>query len=173
MTGRTHALKDSKAMRGEALDKVRHLADRSLNDTRLDSWRTPGRQRAIVIAAFLCVAATVWATAQGWSIISLGLVLIDWGFVWLLRRLVRAMADLPEEFIDERMLQVRDRAYRHSYMAVVGGLAVITSVAMLVMDFTDELWVVNSDQMFAGLWGVLMIGMMLPSAIIAWTEPRI
>ena len=78
-----------------------------------------------------------------------------------------------EPLVDERQLQVRDRAFYRAYQilsSVFGLWVVYEGIAR-----TNErqwFWVPQTfDQYQAIVWGYLLVSMTLPSALIAWTEP--
>ncbi len=78
-----------------------------------------------------------------------------------------------EQLVDERQLQVRDRAFYRAYQilsSVFGLWVVYEGIAR-----TNErqwFWVPQTfDEYQAIVWGYLLVSMTLPSALIAWTEP--
>lgn len=77
------------------------------------------------------------------------------------------------EMVDERQLQVRDRAFYRAYQilsSLFGLWVVYEGIAR-----TNErqwFWVPQTfDEYQAIVWGYLLVSMTLPSALIAWTEP--
>lgn len=77
------------------------------------------------------------------------------------------------ELVDERQLQVRDRAFYRAYQilsSLFGLWVVYEGIAR-----TNErqwFWVPQTfDQYQAIVWGYLLVSMTLPSALIAWNEP--
>lgn len=77
------------------------------------------------------------------------------------------------QLVDERQLQVRDRAFYRAYQilsSLFGLWIVYESIAR-----TNErqwFWVPQTfDQYQAIVWGYLLVSMTLPSALIAWNEP--
>ncbi|WP_375444244.1 hypothetical protein [uncultured Fibrella sp.] len=78
----------------------------------------------------------------------------------------------PDEQLDERQVLVRNRAYQLAY-AIVS--AVIVSLLVYLMLAADFHWPVLSgyDQLNPFFWGVWIVVLVLPSAILAWTESEI
>ena len=77
------------------------------------------------------------------------------------------------ELVDERQLQVRDRAFYRAYQilsSLFGLWVVYEGIAR-----TNErqwFWVPQTfDEYQAIVWGYLLVSWTLPSALIAWTEP--
>jgi hypothetical protein len=75
----------------------------------------------------------------------------------------------PDEQLDERQVLVRNRAYRLAYSVVSLTVLILLVYLMLASDFH---WPVLSgyDQISPFFWGVWTIVLVLPSAILAWTE---
>jgi MFS family permease len=75
--------------------------------------------------------------------------------------------------VDERQIQVRDRAFYRGYqvLSALFGLWIVYETIARTSRL-DWLWVPSTfDEYQAIVWGYLLISMTLPSAIIAWTEP--
>jgi uncharacterized membrane protein len=89
-------------------------------------------------------------------------------YVWLGRTYVNAprLADLE---LDERLVQVKNRAYRHAYLvfAPVAAIAWLVSLAAVEWQRNDQGKVEATVLLFA----VAMLGGTLPTAIVAWQEP--
>lgn len=89
-------------------------------------------------------------------------------FVWLGRTYVNAPR-LADKELDERLLQVKNQAYRAAYL-LFGPAAVIAwllSLAALQLEPNDLGRAVATVLVF----GVAMFGGTLPTAIVAWREP--
>ena len=66
----------------------------------------------------LLVVGTIFLFTVGdnaWSALSLIYILLIFAFWFLLRQSVRLVADAPEEALDERLIQIRDRSYVIAY----------------------------------------------------------
>jgi hypothetical protein len=102
-------------------------------------------------------------------VIPLALVLMT-GLAVLLTSSVWHAANEPDPHLDERQQRVRDRAYLQSYRL----LASLTSLAVLYGGLAwDNAWWLPStwNQVQALVWGVLLLTLTLPAAVVAWTEP--
>lgn len=75
--------------------------------------------------------------------------------------------------MDERQLQVRDRAFYRAYqwLSSLAGLWIVyETIARTAV--RQWFWVPETFEEYqAVVWGYLLVAMTLPSAIIAWTEP--
>jgi hypothetical protein len=86
--------------------------------------------------------------------------------VYLLRRSVRTVADLPDEHLDERLLAVRDRTYVHAYRI----LSAVVVVALVVVSIAVDRTTITFHDVSALLWPVCLGAIGLPSAVLAWTS---
>lgn len=84
----------------------------------------------------------------------------------VLRQSVRALADAPNELIDERLTEARDSAYRSAYRLLGWIIPILGGLAFAAYDATNE--ALTLDQFVFGLFcfGFLFEG--LPSMFIAW-----
>lgn len=157
--------------------KVRASVQSMLNDSRFNRLRTPRARRALAMfgAAAVAVSAASWLisdqVSSGYTIIGLTLFFLAW---WMLRVSVRLVADAPDETLDERMIAERDRVYLEAYRLVAGAVAVVGIVAMAAFIVSDAgtsgapsvnlRW----GQMMAGLWFLIGVCGIAPSAVMAW-----
>ena len=96
-------------------------------------------------------------------VLLVGLAVLFTSWVW-------HAANQPDPELDERQLRVRDRAYLQSYRVLAGATVVATVYGALAWD--NGLWLPGTwNQVQALVWGVLLLTMTLPAAVIAWTEP--
>jgi hypothetical protein len=124
----------------------------------------------LVIAAIdvlLSSRSKSWFTAMDLVVIASSVFQIVW-FVWLGRTYVNA-PQLADAELDERLLQVKNQAYRMAYRVLapvaVGGWLV--SLGILQLEPSDLSRVVATVLVF----GVAMLAGTLPTAIVAWREP--
>lgn len=92
------------------------------------------------------------------------------GLAALLSSWVWQAANQEDSALDERQRRVRDRAYLHAYQGL-GALVILTAVYAM---FARNLgwWLPTTGlQMQALFWGVFLLCLTLPTAIVAWTEP--
>ena len=141
---------------------------------------TRRRRRAAVLATYLGYAALVgsfwlngaadlprWTAmlpiAAGAALLA-GLTTVFVGAWW-------DRANQVDAALDERERAVRDRAYRSSY-TVVGTLCVTTVVYAAIAADSGRGWLPStSNEWQAVVWGVLLLVMTIPTAVLAWTEP--
>jgi len=147
---------------------VAENAERVLNDTKYDALRTPARLRALVVAY---VAATVaipvcwlaWGGIAGIMAVLVGVVVY-----LLLRVAVRALADLPDHVLDERMRRDRDSVYLQAYRIASTVVFLAANAAFLAVAF-DEGATITLDyhSVSAIYWTFLAVILGVPSLVLA------
>ncbi|MBC8159585.1 MAG: hypothetical protein H7Z42_00075 [Roseiflexaceae bacterium] len=135
------------------------------------------RRRIAVLATYLGYSAMVgvWYMASFYQsaglfilVIMLAIVTLS-GFGLLVTSWVWHAANAPESNLDERQQRVRDRAYLHSYQAFAGVITLAGFYAALAWD--NGWWLPTTwNQVQAVMWGVLLLALTLPAAVVAWTE---
>jgi hypothetical protein len=136
-------------------------------------------RRTAVVAMYgvwfvIAVLDTLWSsTTRGFLgptyivVLTTFVLQLVW-YVWLGRTYVNAPR-LADAELDERLLQVKNRAYRSAYL-------VLAPVATIVwaLSIAGQQWL-PADQGNAGatvlLFGVFLLAGTLPTAIVAWREP--
>ena len=116
--------------------------EKQLNDTQWDGLRTQGAKRFLLIATnIFLMSGTVFLFVvgdNGWTALSLIYILLLFTFWFLLRKSVRLVADAPEEALDERLIQIRDRSYVIAYRWL-SMLAILLATALLGFSiYTDS-----------------------------------
>jgi hypothetical protein len=116
--------------------------EKQLNDTQWDGLRTRGSKIFLLIATnVFLLAGTVFLVVVGdnsWTALSLIYILLLFTFWFLLRKSVRLVADAPEEALDERLIQIRDRSYVIAYRWL-SMLAILLAIALLGFSiYTDS-----------------------------------
>lgn len=144
------------------------------SDERFDVFRSLPARRGLVVATFLlwlsAVALTWWDVRAGNVFLVAGILML--GCYLLLNRAVRLVADAPDQALDERLVAVRNAAYRTSYrtLIVVTGL----TLAGLSLAVDERLaWVafdLEGHHLRALLFGFLGAAILLPTAVLAWRE---
>jgi Ca2+/Na+ antiporter len=152
---------------------VEEMAETVMRDTRWDWLRT--RRSRIALVALMIVALA--ANAVAWLLIPLAgivFVLIAAVLWWALRMSVRVVADLPEEYLDERQNRVRDRAYVEAYRLFAGVTLVAATAALVlfIVASTDDQWTVTLTYggVMAAFWTFEGLALALPSMVIALRE---
>ena len=144
-----------------------------LDDPRYDAWRSQGRRRALVIGAVVSILATVAACLHDDPVIVLLAIVIAAGCWWLLRKAVRGIADLPDEFVDERIRSVRNEHYLYAYR-ILSALTLVVVLAMyMAADAGRFAWQPAANHVHALFWAVLLLSAMLPSMLLAWSQREV
>lgn len=154
-------------------DPVAVQADRWMRDTRFDALRPRARRRVLVMAAIGAIALVAAACLTDRAILVVLTLVPAWGAWWLLQRVVRGMADLPEAYVDERMRAVRDRAYRLAYVTLAGLVLPILVGLYIAADARLVQWRPEPRHLHTLFWVVQLTAMMLPSMFLAWNEPEV
>jgi hypothetical protein len=136
-------------------------------------------RRRLVVATYggwLLIAATVklfslvyphWFTTMWALMLTSALLQLVW-LVWLGRTYVNA-PKLPDTELDERLLQIKNQAFRTAYQAFVPAAILAWSLSLAAM-----LWQPNDQGYVNGLvifFGTALVGTTLPTVIVAWNEP--
>ncbi|MGV3733944.1 MAG: hypothetical protein ACO1N6_11170 [Microcella sp.] len=153
---------------------VAEMADSVMRDTRFDWMRTRAARRGIValMIAMLVAMPVAWMTLPSLAALGVvGLAAIVW---WALRMSVRVVADLPEEYLDERQARVRDRAYVDAYRWFAGitlAAATVALVWFVVVSIDDAVLVeVTWNGAMAVFWTFEGLALALPSMVLALRE---
>ena len=159
--------------RPSPIDPVAAHADALLHDRRLDWLRPRRRRRALVVAALVSIGGVAAACLldRPW-LVQVSLVPV-WGAWWVLQRVVRGMADLPDAYVDERMRQVRNAHYRTAYIVLVGVVSLALLVLYIATDARRVRYVPQPGLVLALFLGVPSLAAMLPSMLVAWNEPEV
>jgi uncharacterized membrane protein len=134
----------------------------------------PARLALIVLGAVLVVGVIPAFAAGGaiWGIAITALAYLVW---WLLRLSIRTVADLPDRFLDERQIAVRNRAYLDAfriYASVIGGMATLGLIAFVLVAEDDQATLtITWSQAFGVVMFALVLPMILPSMVVAYREP--
>ncbi|MDO9590679.1 MAG: hypothetical protein Q7J04_06000 [Microcella sp.] len=154
---------------------VADMANTVMRDTRWDWMRTRPARRAIVgvMIALLIAIPLAWLFLP--DLVALGVIGVAIGAWWALRLSVRVVADLPEEYLDERQARVRDSAYVESYKWFAGLTLIAASAALIWFVVASENDVVTVDITWGGamaiFWAFEGLALTLPSIVLALREP--
>ncbi len=139
-----------------------------LKDRWFEPFRTPWRRRAVALVWCGLIVAMIVLIAIDARVIGVGLPALFVGS--LLNVTMRNMADAPADRLDERMVAVRDHAFRLAYYGV--GVAVVGGIAVTV-GLDQGPVTIDKQQLVAIGWCVALVAMALPAAILAWTEEAV
>lgn len=151
---------------------VADRVDRVMADTHYDRLRTRGARIALVVGYVAClvlVAVCYLAVGSIAGLVAVVLALIVWA---LLRVSVRAIADLPEDYLDERQAALRNEAYFEAYRWLGGCMGILASGALLafiVLGQDPDTWSVSItwNAAMAIFWIVMGLVLALPSLVLA------
>ena len=124
----------------------------------------------LVIAAIVLVwslNSRTWFSAMMLLVLTTSLFQLIW-FVWLGRTYVNAPR-LPDTELDERLLQVKNQAYRRAYLI----LAPVAVIAWILSLYALQ-WQPNDQGRIMAIALVVAVGLVagtLPTTIVAWQEP--
>jgi hypothetical protein len=155
---------------------VADMVQTVMRDTRWDRLRTKRTRMRIVAAmvAMLVAVPVAWVTLP--ALAALGVLAVAIAVWWALRMSVRVIADLPEEYLDERQVRVRDRAYVDAYRWFAGFnllAATILLVWFVVISENDVATVeISWGQAMAVFWAFEGLALTLPSMVLALREPN-
>lgn len=152
---------------------VARAAASLLEDTRYDRWRPTGRRRLLVLAATLSIILTCYTAWIGDVFLLLPAIMVSGGCWWILRKVVRGMADLPDEFVDERIRAVRNEHYLYAYRLLSGGACLVVLLMFMAADARQLAWQVEARHLEALFWAVLLSSLMLPSMLLAWSQREV
>jgi len=114
-------------------DKARRDVDAVMRDRRYDRLRTPTARRALV-AAVVAGIATIAAVTLSVGMLAAQPVIVATIVVFMLLRVsVRAVADLPEQYLDERQLTLRYQVHQTAYFVL--GLAAMLAAGSGVVAY--------------------------------------
>jgi len=91
--------------------------------------------------------------------------------MWRVYEFRSRLAQAPDGDLDERQIQIRDRAYLESYRIYVGVTLIGLVLAAIVPDIVDRPLVLTYDVVQWFVMGAILLSLVLPSAIVAWREP--
>jgi uncharacterized membrane protein len=149
------------------------------HDERMDRLRTLAARRTLVVVGYLLAATAAglaWWDPPGLAELAVYLTfLVGVGLWLLLQRVVRGVVDAPDEALDERLVAVRDAAYRTAHTAVFGA----TGVAIFALMFAaGDGWFVSGfdveQRHLEALFFAFALGAgMSTSAVLAWKEREV
>ena len=149
---------------------------KDLSDTRWDWLRTPrGLTVVIALSLFILFVAPVivWFVDDELGLVLLAMVAGVFVAWFLLRRAVRLVADAPDDALDERLIEIRNRTYHSAYRAIAGVLGLIATVLLFwsIVEIRDgspaATFSLTWPQVNAIVWFVFAHIMLLPSLTLA------
>lgn len=150
-----------------------------LQEQRFDALRRQPVRRGLVVGSFLLLLGAVrlvWGDASaevevGPHVLYLAAGLLFVAGMALLSVTVRA--HWPDRALDERLVAVRNAAYRTSY----GIVGVVTGLALLAISVAWETqrmaFAFEPSHLRALLLGFVGVAVMMPTAVLAWREREV
>ncbi len=150
--------------------------EKLMSDNRMNWARGPVAIKAIAVATIVASLATPMA----FLIDSLaGVTAAAWMFLgyFILRGATRGIAEIPERYLDERQLALRNSIYVKSYQTLAGLLGLITIAAFVVSISADvagsEVAITLSyNQIQAFVWLFLGPITIIPTVSVALSKGR-
>lgn len=147
---------------------VAENAERVLNDTKYDALRTRVGLRGLAVA-YVAVTVAIPVCWLAWGGVA-GIIAVLVGVVvyLLLRVAVRALADLPDHVLDERMRRDRDSVYLQAYRISSVVVFLAANAAFIAVAF-DEGATITLDyhSVSAIYWTLLAVILGVPSVVLA------
>ena len=157
-------------------ESVAASAEKVLTDHRFD-WLRTSRNRVLLAIATIIVIALVPAAYAVNSVVGLLAILATFGMYLLLRLAVRSIADLPDEYLDERQVSIRDDAYRAAFLWFAGLVVVMVSALLLLFMFRSTNGVLTLsltwETLFGWVWVVIAASMCMPSIVLALRDREV
>lgn len=140
------------------------------------------RRRLVALNVFLLVTIPLMGVGQDgtkegalnltFTLSFFTLTLFLYIIYFQMRTSIRLIADAPEEFLDERQIQLRNHSYLESYR-ILSGVVVIVGLAIIVwagagMKFSD-----HEGLFTTSFISLLMMVAVLPTMVLAWKEEEI
>ncbi len=157
----------------------------------MDAWRpkppissrvgSRSLRRKVVIAMYgtwllVAATATLGVQAQGeWLTVGLGalavgaLVAITMSVVWLGRRTYVNSPQLADRELDERLVQIKNQAYRTAFQIFTAFVLLAWPLSLLILFYDHSGHGANRALLIYASVGLLVTT--LPTAIVAWREP--
>jgi len=153
-------------------DKARRNVDAVMRDRRYDRLRTPLARRLLVAAVLAGIVAIATVTLTVGMLAAQPLILATIAAFLLLRVSVRAVADLPEQFLDERQLTLRYQVHQSAYFVLgavamlVAGSGVVAYIAM-TKDPGSDVVTLTDSHVNALFYVTTALVITLPTMILA------
>lgn len=153
-------------------DKARRDVDAVMRDSRYDRLRTPTARRALVAAVAVGIASIAAVTLSVGMLAAQPVIVLTIVVFMLLRVSVRAVADLPEQYLDERQLTLRYQVHQTAYFVLglaamlAAGSGVIAYIAM-TKDPGSDVVTLTDSHVNALFYVTTALVITLPTMILA------
>ncbi len=151
---------------------VAERTERLMTDTRFQALRTPRARIALAVAMIALFVAIPAAWILLGSIAGVVAVLVGIVVWWMLRMSVRLVADLPEEYLDERQSTLRNRSYVDAYRWFAGLIILVASagiLAFIVLGEDPDSWniTLSYNAVMGIFWMIEAAALSIPSIVLA------
>ena len=153
-------------------DRTRRNVDALMRDRRYDWLRTVTARRVLVGVVVVGIAAMGVTALTVGIVATQPVIVLTIGAFLLLRVSVRAVADLPEEYLDERQLTLRYRVYQDAYRSLglaamlAAGAGVVAYIAMRT-DPGSDVFTLDDHHVNALFYVTTGLVIALPTMILA------
>lgn len=155
--------------------RVAERAALMMADTTFQRLRSRPARVTLAVGMIAVIVALPVVWAAGGAIPGLLVVVIGVVMWWLLRVSVRLVADLPEEYLDERQRTLRNRTYVEAYRWFAGLVVLLAGAglaAFIILGEDPDTWsVALSFNAIMGLfWMLEAAALSAPSVVLALTD---
>ncbi len=162
----------SESRRQKNEDRVAEQAARVMSDTKFQRLRTRPARTVLAITMIVLIFAIPSAWIALGSIAGIIAVLAGIVVWWMLRMSVRLVADLPEEFLDERQATLRNKGYVEAYRWFAGFIVILVSaglIASIALGDDTDTWriALDYDTVMGAFWMIEAAALSLPSIVLA------
>jgi len=147
-------------------------AEAVMRDRRYDRLRTASARRLLVVVVAVGIVAVGAVTVLVGMLPAQPVIVVTVAAFLLLRVSVRAVADLPEQYLDERQLALRYRVYQDAYRwlglvaMALAGAGVITYIA-LSKDPGSAVVTLDDTHLLALFYVTAALVIALPTMVLA------
>lgn len=165
---------------GAALDEsasAARAAERVLGPAHGQRWRwlMPRRARRLLVVAMVATWGLVVAAGLTPAPLAPAFVLSA-GAYFLVRQASRQLTDLPDRYLDERQIGIRNESFTIAYKVLAGALAIVVAGTVGWLYGVEAgrefaLPDLTVDARLAALWVFLNAMQSLPAVVLVWREP--
>ncbi|MFM8943827.1 MAG: hypothetical protein ACKOI0_00960 [Actinomycetota bacterium] len=139
------------------------------------SWLMPRRARRLLVVAMVATWGLVVAAGLTPAPLAPAFV-FSAGASFLVRQASRQLTDLPDRYLDERQIGIRNESFTIAYKVLAGALAIVVAGTVGWLSAVDAgreiaLPDLTVDARLAALWVFLWGVQSLPAAVLLWREP--
>lgn len=162
---------NAKSAQDIAAAKIMDQAYEEMHDTRYDWLRRAGSRRVLVVVTLVCAALLALGIVTDRPFVLAGGILGYLACLFLGRRAVRLVVDLPDDCLDERQLVLRNDVYRQAYV----WLGAVVALGWLAAFFAYGVFQlpVERSQVYGITLTSFVLVFSLPTLVYAWRVPHV